>query len=140
MTAPSRRQLRTLRRENAAWPTTLIEVPPAAWPAVHSPGLVRVWRSREYLVQLYAIDGRPPRLSINRTDFNPSGRNVDGIAWDDLQRLKAEAGFGSMWAVEVYPADGQVINVANMRHLWLLPEPPPFAWRARGDADRPVRP
>ena len=31
-------------------------------------------------------------------------------------------------AVEVFPADDQVVNVANMRHLWVLPEPLPFAW------------
>jgi hypothetical protein len=34
-----------------------------------------------------------------------------------------------MWAVEIYPADGDVVAVANMRHLWLLPEAPAFAWR-----------
>lgn len=32
-------------------------------------------------------------------------------------------------AGEVFPAESDVVNVANMRHLWLLREPPPFGWR-----------
>lgn len=43
-------------------------------------------------------------------------------------RLKAECGRGDKWAVELYPPDEAVVNVANIRHLWLLPEPPAFGW------------
>jgi hypothetical protein len=32
-------------------------------------------------------------------------------------------------AVEVYPPAGDVVNVANMRHLWVLRDRLPFAWR-----------
>ena len=31
--------------------------------------------------------------------------------------------------LEIYPPDDQVIDVANMRHLWLLDEAPAYAWR-----------
>jgi hypothetical protein len=30
--------------------------------------------------------------------------------------------------VEVYPPDEAVVNVANIRHLWLLAEAPAYAW------------
>ena len=28
-----------------------------------------------------------------------------------------------------YPADRDVVNVASLRHLWVLDEPPTYAWR-----------
>ena len=36
--------------------------------------------------------------------------------WDDVA-----------WVVEILPAAESQVNVANMRHLWLLPEAPAFA-------------
>ncbi len=109
----------------------LVEVPREEWERRVSsvpPGLARVWRSRDWLVQLYDIDGRR-RLSIRRTDMRGDGRASDGITWDQLQAIKRECGFGDHWAVEVYPADVDVVDVAAMRHLWLLASAPSFAWR-----------
>lgn len=40
-----------------------------------------------------------------------------------------DPGLADSWAVEVFPADADVVNVANMRHLWILPDAPAFAWR-----------
>lgn len=42
------------------------------------------------------------------------------ITWDDLQMIKGNVwGTGSR-AIEVYPAVENVINAANIRHLWRL--------------------
>ena len=70
-------------------------------------------------------------MSIHRTDLNADGEWVDGIRWEELQRLKAECGFGDRDAVEVYPAEQDVVNVANFRHLWVMDEPLDFAWRGQ---------
>lgn len=88
---------------------------------------LEVWVSTSYLVQIYEDRGYE-RMSVNRTTVLRNGRWGDGITWDALQRLKAECGRGARWAVEVYPPDEHVIDVANIRHLWLLPEQPPFSW------------
>lgn len=113
---------RTLRRWYQAEmdaPTMQLALPP-----------YEVWRSRDFLVQLF----REPsgvRMSVNRTHM-PNGKDwAEGISWDDLQRLKYEIGRGDLWAVELYPADEHVVDDANMRHLWLLGEPPSFGWRQR---------
>jgi hypothetical protein len=128
--ATSRVQRQLLKKQNRQWPVDLREVPRAEWPpGMHYPYLIRVWRSRGFVVQLYEEPGEPLRLSINRSELGPAGRWKDGITWDEIQNLKGEAGFGSWWAVEVYPADGHVVNVANVRHIWLLDAPPAFAWR-----------
>jgi hypothetical protein len=56
-------------------------------------------------------------------------RWADNITWDELQALKTQCGYGGHDAVEVYPPTRDVVNVANIRHLWVLAEKLPFAWR-----------
>jgi hypothetical protein len=95
-----------------------------------------VWRSRNFLVQEYDLQAKYPalvRLSICRTSIS-GDRWRDGISWDDLQRLKNECGYGGLDAVEIFPADNDVVNVANMRHLWVMAEPVRFAWRKHDNA------
>lgn len=43
--------------------------------------------------------------------------------------IKRQLGYGDFDAVEVYPKDNDVVNVANIRHLFILNEPLPFIWR-----------
>lgn len=88
-----------------------------------------VWLSRDYLLMVYR-DGAYQRLSVVRTVTDPTGRFAGEIPWEDLQRLKRECGRGDCWAVEVFPADAEVVNIQNMRHLFLLPGPPEYGWRA----------
>lgn len=125
---------RYLAEENKKYPVEMLPVDRMHWPpdSVRQ-AVIGVWRSRDYLAALWKPYPCPPgvfgRLSINRTQMNDKGDWVDGIKWDDLQRIKAECGFGSMAAVEVYPPDVDVVNVANIRHLWILTEIPAFTWR-----------
>lgn len=127
MTSLSRQQRRLLEKENAKQPRTLQPVPRSQWPE-HQRQPKEVWRSRDFLVQIYEEPNGIERMSISRTSLHGE-RWMDGITWDDLMGLKRQAGRGDRDALEVYPADKDVINVANMRHLWLPPEPVAFAWR-----------
>lgn len=90
---------------------------------------VGAYRNRDFVVIVWQEPGGFTRLSINRTEWDEGkGRFRDNIGWDDLQRLKAEAGYGDVAAVEVYPPDQHILNTANMQHLFLLPTAPPFMW------------
>lgn len=119
--APVRRQ---------AWriSPTLIAVPRDDWPATEHPPIA-VWCSRSFLVQVYDEGNGIIRLSVNRTAAHHLTGWAQNITWDDLQKVKRQIGMGDRWAVEVYPADADVVNVANMRHLWVLPEAPAYGWR-----------
>lgn len=116
-----------LANESQKYPEHLIDVPREDWPKSDE-SRIRVLRSREYLVQVF---GEPTtvRLSISRTSLAANGGWRQDIPWEDLQRLKTEAGYGDFDAVEIYPRQGDVVNVANMRHLWVLDKLVPFAWR-----------
>lgn len=122
-----------LARQNAKMPRELRLVPREEWPfELQRSRINRVWRSRDFLVQEYA-EAEPVlvRLSVLRTTLDPKlGRWVDGITWDELQAIKSEIGYGSHDALELYPADQDVVNVANLRHLWVMRELATFAWRA----------
>jgi len=128
---PTRAERRALQAENKKWPAQLRQVPREEWPPSVLPlgrRHVEVWRSRDFLVQVFSAHRGIERLSVCRTAH--TGKSfVDGIAWEDLQRLKSECGRGDKDAVEIFPPDKDVVNVANMRHLWVLPHQLPFGWR-----------
>lgn len=92
---------------------------------------VRLWRSRDYQAMLYIDhDSGMKRLAITRVQFDKyTGEYRDGISWDSLQRIKNETVGEDTWAVECYPPERYLQNVANMRHLWILDEEPRFGWK-----------
>jgi len=46
----------------------------------------------------------------------------DAISWDVLQAIKDEMLGKHVVAIEVYPAEYDVVNEANIRHLWAIPQ------------------
>ncbi len=130
MIKASRADRKWLRKENAKWPLELKEVGRREWPEVPDGFKYpeRVFRSRQFMVQIFEPDNGATRLTIQRARLNSKGEWDDMITWDELQRLKAEAGFGDRVAVELFPPDDKVVNVANLRHLWILDEELPFMW------------
>lgn len=116
---------RQMQQENRLQSPTLKEMP---FNRATEKDPVRCWRSREFLVALYHDQGFD-RLSINRAEIQNDGNWKEYITWDEIQRLKGEAGFGDRWAVECYPPQSEVVNVANMRHIFLLPQAPEYGWK-----------
>lgn len=122
----TRTQRRLLAKDNARQPGTLRQIPPAEWPNF-PPGLFEVWRSSAFLVQFYTEPNNFQRMSVSRTVHN-GDTWVDQVTWDELMQLKRECGRGDRDALEVFPADAHVVNIANMRHLFFPPEPVAFKW------------
>lgn len=122
---------RYLVEHNKQWPKTMQIVPVTQWP--DSRGLTNppfeMWRSKFFVAQVFREKNGVLRISVNRTELENGGRWKDGITWDELQEIKNQVGYAHKMAVELFPEAAGVVNVANMRHLWVLPEPLPFAWR-----------
>lgn len=132
MTVSNRRRKRNaLEKERKKWPKQLAYVPSDQWPDMPwhvRKNILRVMRSRDYLVQVHMEPDRVIRLTVCRTSMGKDSW-ADNIPWEDLQRLKREAGYEDHVAVEIYPPDADEVNVSNMRHLWVLPEAPSYMWR-----------
>jgi hypothetical protein len=123
-TATSKKKKEILNQMNDysnTFPDHLVRVRKPDVPGTFSSKISESWRSRKFVAVVYAINENIERISINRTDFNQNHtRWKDGISWDDIQRLKAECGRGHLEAVEVYPADKDIVNLANIRHIWVF--------------------
>lgn len=83
-----------------------------------------MWRPYALLNNRYSI-----QLSDEATDWGLVlhlwVRRHDGEmvrSWSDLQRIKNEIAGPSRVALEVFPPADELVDEANMAHLWVLPE------------------
>lgn len=112
-----RRALRNqLKRDNRNWPEELklVDSEDAA------EGLIEVWRSSRFLLQIYAVNEAVERLSMCRTTGDTDQQPM--LSLYEMQRLKMECGRGAAEAVVILPANGEPIDidVGSMRHLWVF--------------------
>jgi len=126
-------KIKRLKQDNKGYPAHLVDVPKEFWPLTWKadPRLeyVRVLRSSKFLVQIIVEHpSENVRMSVSRTMIDHQGNWKADISWEELQQVKYEAGWGEFICVEIYPANANVVNVANMRHLWLLPEGTQMGW------------
>lgn len=112
------RRAAVARARRAQW-TPLERV----WGAEHHPdappGLARAYRNAVYSVQVYRHDtewGVVDHLMVRRHDDTPVR------SWADMQRIKNEVAGAGRTAIEVFPPDAELVDQANMYHLWILPE------------------
>lgn len=101
------------RRRFWAW-TPFEQVPvPADYPAEIYQGET-VWVNSRYTVWRREIDAGAVHLSIKRNDRDPIHD------WRELQRIKNELCGPEAEAIELYPAESRLVDIANQYHLWVL--------------------
>ena len=83
-----------------------------------------VWKNNIYQVhKLHCLDmhNRPMiHLSIKRIDKNPI------CDWRHMQRIKNKLVGDEYEAVQLFPAESRVVDMANQYHLWCLPNKQQF--------------
>jgi hypothetical protein len=80
--------------------------------------LSKAWSDGKYAVMIRDVEtewGRVQHACI---------RNVSstGIPWAEKQRIKNELFGENAVAIEVFPKVSELVDEANMYHLWILPE------------------
>jgi hypothetical protein len=114
----NRKQKRAMKaqfkRDNRNWPDELkaVDRDESENP---EPGLIEIWRSQRFLVQIYEHNAAVQRITVTRASF----QLADDLSWDTLQRLKRECGRGDWEGVEIYPSEDNAVNVEG-RHLWVF--------------------
>lgn len=125
-----RKMRRAFERECLQYDSRYVEISTVGAEAIQGKAkLLRAFRNRYFLAQIYREPNGYLRLTVQRCAIDKNGMWVGGITWDELMTVKAMIGLGDRWAAEVYPPIDAIVNVANMRHLFLLPEAPAYAWR-----------
>lgn len=100
------------------------------WPInCPSKNRTKLFLNKHFLIQVFGEKNEIIRLTVNRVARDKNLMFLDDISWDDLQEIKDSIGYRNQDAIEVYPAKTDVVNIANMRHLWVLPEKLNFVWR-----------
>jgi hypothetical protein len=124
-------QRRELEKQNAKRSSVLFQVPRDKWPETgRVDSMIEAWLSSRFLVQVFDEGGGIFRVSVNRTSMDQFGKWEENLTWDELMSVKRQIGRGESYAVEVLPEDSQIVNVANMRHFWILPDPV-CGWKQR---------
>lgn len=80
------------------------------------------------------------RVCLDETLGHLMVEHDGAITWDQLQAVKNAVWGEDARAIEVYPAQSQLVNVATMRHLWRLAVSlvRPAAWGATQVAERGI--
>jgi hypothetical protein len=90
------------------------------------------WRDKASvgLLRTLSVDGHRVREYADRLAVH-SLPGEDSISWETLQKIKTIVWGTDAYAVEVFPADGDVVNLRPTRHLWRCdwrpPQHPEFA-------------
>lgn len=83
-----------------------------------------IWKNNIYQVykrDCMGLDGTPMiHLSIKRIDKHPI------CDWRHMQRIKNELVGDEYEAVQLFPAESRVVDMANQYHLWCLPNKQQF--------------
>lgn len=70
---------------------------------------------------------------LDRTDFSGARHlAVTSLSevrptWPEMQRIKDEIAGPEMTAIEVYPPKDEIVDDADMYHIWVIPGPLPFS-------------
>jgi hypothetical protein len=91
------------------------------------------WANNRYGIHVYR---RKAILRSGSVALHLNIRRQDGgidFPWYDLQRIKNEIVGPEYVAIEIFPAESELVDQANARHLFVLPlgEPSPFTIRGR---------
>lgn len=92
-----------------------------------------LWINNRYQVMLrHFPEKRAAYLSIKRID------QAEARSWRDIQRIKDELLGPDCEAVELFPAQGRLVDTANQYHLWGSTDPAfrfPFGFTHRAVSD-----
>lgn len=88
--------------------------------------ITTAYRNRVFSVLWRDVPGNIVHLAVTSlSEIRPS--------WPEMQRIKDELAGEGATAVEVYPPRAEIVDQANMYHIWVLPNGLPFSLFARAD-------
>lgn len=99
-----------------------IDLPNGLDPHLWLSEITHAFRNDRYFVTVRPIAGHVTHLAVRSF----SGERP---SWHDLQRIKNDLAGEHATAVEVFPPSEEVVDGADVYHLWVLPDGLPFGLR-----------
>lgn len=119
--------INSINKKNKHYSYKFVEITGA--PKHPNENYIKAMRNCSFLVQIFK-ENPGYRLSINRTAISKCGKGwEEGITWDEIQSIKNAVGFQDKCAIELYPPKNDVVNGANIRHIFIVNEPPDYMWK-----------
>lgn len=84
---------------------------------------VYVSNDQKYCVMSREIDtdmGKVTHMCIRSQGRKETGWQGEDIPWAEKQRIKNEIYGKELTAIEVFPKESELVDEANMYHLWIL--------------------
>ena len=105
-------------------------------PLADDPSIQSLWADEEFFVSVHTEGDDTYRLVVMRmADCAPYDTSVSvPLSFEDVQHLKREVGFADRCAVEVFPADENVVAGPAVRHVIVLPQGQHVGWIVDGDS------
>lgn len=103
-----------------------------AWETISGPAGASGWPSEVVAAhknRVFAVLERP--LADGTVHLAVSSLSEIRPTWWEMQRIKDELAGDTATAVEVYPPRDEIVDGADMFHIWVLPQPLPFSLSRR---------
>lgn len=109
------------RRASGDWgPWETIDLPNGTGGGGWNRNVRHAYRNKVFCVLSRSTSGMAIHLAI-------ASLSGERPTWWEAQRIKNDLAGEDATAVEVYPPQTEVVDEADMYHLWVLPEPLPFS-------------
>jgi hypothetical protein len=112
-----------MAKANSLRPDVLTLIPRNECPVHDDERFLVAFLSNRFMALVFNEGNGVLRVSVNRTTVNEQAEWQDSLSWDELMEVKRQIGHADSYAVEVLPPDKDIVNVANMRHFWIMPVP-----------------
>lgn len=80
---------------------------------------------RVYRNWVFAVQARP--LPDGAVHFAIGSLSGIRPTWHEMQRIKDELAGPEKTAIEIYPPQAEIVDGADMFHIWILPGPLPYS-------------
>lgn len=86
---------------------------------------------RKYLVPIFRkvassdlkVDQETIKTSIGTVKhLRIKGHGQRNLSWEEMQEIKDREAGKEALAIEVFPPHNEIVNVHNVRHLWVIPK------------------
>lgn len=109
-------------RKSGRWPTW--ETLPIRPGTIHGSGWTQQV-TKAHRNQVFCVLERP--LPNGVIHFAVTSLSQARPSWWEMQRIKNELAGETATAIEVYPPQGEVVDEADMFHIWVMPDGLPFS-------------